>query len=57
MEQGKTTAPKPETRAPYEPPCLRRIDLLAEEVLSTGCKITTEAYPMGECLTCGITGS
>ncbi len=57
MEQDRSTAPKPEARAPYEPPDLRRIDLLADQVLGTGCKMTTEAYPMGECLTCGTSGS
>ena len=45
MSTSKTNA--------YEKPALTRIDLAAEEVLTTGCKVTTESAEDGTCLSNG----
>ena len=45
-EETKKTA-----KASYEPPVLKKIDLKAEEVLATGCKLAGEAGPGGFCET------
>ncbi len=45
MSTSKTNA--------YEKPALMRIDLAAEEVLTTGCKVTTETADNGTCISNG----
>lgn len=46
MEQQKSVSEK----RPYNPPAVQRIELVADEVLSTGCK-TLSAGPFGaDCL-------
>lgn len=36
---------QPATRAPYEPPILKRIDLRTDEVLAPGCKTNASTAP------------
>ncbi len=41
------TKPKEIKKRPYEEPVLRRIGLVADEVLAAGCKLGVQAGPRG----------
>jgi len=42
----------PQVRKPYQPPQLARVDLQADEVLATGCKMTTWGIASGSTINC-----
>ncbi|MCL4822538.1 MAG: hypothetical protein KJ067_25730 [Vicinamibacteria bacterium] len=50
MNERETAA----RREPYVRPALRRLDLLAEEVMAVGCKLPTSAGPFKNTPSCTI---
>jgi len=49
----KETSEKQNLKKPYDKPVLGKIDLLADEMMSVGCKTSYGGGPLGPCVISG----